>query len=791
MHRQAHRVAQAHSVGSPQRHVHGDALGEVHLDRHVQWQVAGRQFHLPDVGDGHPGGCVDLQPHPDRDGQPVVQGQRQRAVLGGQRVGAARVDDADRAEKVVDCPADDCQALLGEPVAGVGRLGLAQRAQHVLAQRRGVPDARQPRALVGAQRGGQSPQTADLPTDVGGDLIGEPAPRGRVAVHRARRRRVRGGVGEHRRQRPRHRQARADGRGQRGQDDLRVIGLQVPRRRRDQQLDTRRRVALQGVPEDGAQRVLAAGGLRVVGEPDRQRRVEVGGDGGAGARAGQGGADRRVEWGEHHLRGHPPGRGVGAGNIACGATLPVVGGQVAGRDHDGAALAAEQVDRAARQWAVGHQRGPADGGDVQDAVHDAADAGGGDRAQPRVVDALQRVQVGLGIRQRRHAGPLGQRAQPVQPGDRRGLAGTGVRRGPRHLGGSVGRVGHHVAARHRVDGDQQVGVDGQAQRPPDGAVGVDVAAGGDLGRRQQDVQPAAGCQRGRQLVVDQPDRDGPARDAGGQPGAVGQGPQHGDPHRCGGVGGDGGVQVAGVVGRHPDHGQQEPRVVQAGGSAVVGRAVGVDQHGVDPGLVDAERGLGQRTQRRREREAGLLPALQFGGHRQEVRDRLVLVGVAVQRGAQARRGPDGRGVLEADHHIADGAVADVGDHAADGDDGLTRRGDHVRGDLIDADADERRGSRLARLRARRRGAGEHGETGQDGDHHREAHPAGPAESRRRHGPGPVPFFRPGLSEWRVREWVCGRRRGELGGSGGSAAGPSFCSLSISSSATCASRRSSA
>ena len=42
----------------------------------------------------------------------------------------------------------------------------------------------------------------------------------------------------------------------------------------------------------------------------------------------------------------------------------------------------------------------------------------------------------------------------------------------------------------------------------------------------------------------------------------------------------------------------------------------------------------------------------------------------------------------------------------------------------------------------------------------------------------------GLSEWRVRECVWGWRRGELGGSGGSAAGPSLCSLSISSSATC-------
>ena len=64
-----------------------------------------------------------------------------------------------------------------------------------------------------------------------------------------------------------------------------------------------------------------------------------------------------------------------------------------------------------------------------------------------------------------------------------------------------------------------------------------------------------------------------------------------------------------------------------------------------------------------------------------------------------------------------------------------------------------------------------------------------------YGPGPRPFFRPltasSARRMRVREWVCGRRRGVLGGSGGSAAGPSLCSLSISSSATSASLRSSA
>ena len=48
----------------------------------------------------------------------------------------------------------------------------------------------------------------------------------------------------------------------------------------------------------------------------------------------------------------------------------------------------------------------------------------------------------------------------------------------------------------------------------------------------------------------------------------------------------------------------------------------------------------------------------------------------------------GRGVLEADHHVADRPVADVGDHPADGHDGLAGSGDDLRGDLIDPHLDE-------------------------------------------------------------------------------------------------------
>ncbi|ETB39216.1 hypothetical protein O974_26185 [Mycobacterium avium 11-0986] len=179
------------------------------------------------------------------------------------------------------------------------------------------------------------------------------------------------------------------------------------------------------------------------------------------------------------------------------------------------------------------------------------------------------------------------------------------------------------------------------------------------------------------------------------------------PHRFGGVGCDGRAEVVGAVRRHPHHGQQEARVVQPRGRAVVGRAVDVDQDGVDAGLLDAQRLLGQRAQRRRQGEADLLPALQFGCDGEKVGGGLVLVGVAVQAGAQTRRRGDRAGVLEADHDVADGSVADVGHHAADRDDGRAGGGDDVGGDLVDAHPDERRHTRLAGDRARCQRPGEH------------------------------------------------------------------------------------
>jgi hypothetical protein len=96
-------------------------------------------------------------------------------VLGGQGVGAARVDDGDGGEQVVDGGAHHGEALAGQVVADVGRLGLAERAQGVFAQRRGVGDAAEPGAFVGGQGRGESPQAADVRGDVGGDVVVDPA----------------------------------------------------------------------------------------------------------------------------------------------------------------------------------------------------------------------------------------------------------------------------------------------------------------------------------------------------------------------------------------------------------------------------------------------------------------------------------------------------------------------------------------------------------------------------------------------------------------------------------------
>ena len=206
MHRQPHRLAERQPVGGAQRHVDRHPLGEVHLDRHPQRQVPGRQLDLTHVGHRHPGRGVDRQADPDRHRQVVAQRQRQRAALGGQGVGAAGVDDGDRTEQVVDGVADRRQPLLGQPVAGVGRHGLAQRAQHVLAQRRGVLGTGQPGAHIGGQRGRQTPQPAGDRRDAGGDGVFDAAPR---VAHSHRRATAAGPAAEPRRPRRSPRSAAA------------------------------------------------------------------------------------------------------------------------------------------------------------------------------------------------------------------------------------------------------------------------------------------------------------------------------------------------------------------------------------------------------------------------------------------------------------------------------------------------------------------------------------------------------------------------------------------------------
>ena len=57
------------------------------------------------------------------------------------------------------------------------------------------------------------------------------------------------GLGDHRRQRPRHRQPRMNGRRHRGEDRLRVVGLQAPDQRRRQDLGARLGVGVQAAPQ--------------------------------------------------------------------------------------------------------------------------------------------------------------------------------------------------------------------------------------------------------------------------------------------------------------------------------------------------------------------------------------------------------------------------------------------------------------------------------------------------------------------------------------------------------------
>ena len=264
-----------------------------------------------------------MQPDPDRDGQPVVQGQRQRAVFGGKRVGPAGVDDGDRAEQIVDRVSRRTSTRCwARPLRVSGRLGLAQRAQHVLAQRRGVLGAGQP----GARHRRSAPRS-DPPAgrrrrrssvDDGVVEAGRASPGVVAGLRRAVDRRHGRASAITAVSGPRHRQPGADGRGQRGQDAPRVVGPQIPdqRRQRGSGCAARRRAAAprHSIAREG---VLAAsdGTSRAAAERPGGVRGRTGATA-SRARAGQRRADGGVERRDDHLR-----------RVAVAARGPAVGGR--------------------------------------------------------------------------------------------------------------------------------------------------------------------------------------------------------------------------------------------------------------------------------------------------------------------------------------------------------------------------------------------------------------------------------------------------------------------------------
>ncbi len=98
------------------------------------------------------------------------------------------------------------------------------------------------------------------------------------------------------------------------------------------------------------------------------------------------------------------------------------------------------------------------------------------------------IQSGLCVGQRCDAGALGQRPQPVEPGGRESLPGAGV-----HRTGGISRIVEDLVTEcHLVDGYQQIGVDGQADRAGQVCLGIDDRLGCELQGSQQRVQPASG-----------------------------------------------------------------------------------------------------------------------------------------------------------------------------------------------------------------------------------------------------------------------------------------------------------
>jgi hypothetical protein len=459
---------------------------------------------------------------------------------------------------------------------------------------------------------------------------------------------------------------------------------------------------------------------------DLQRRVQVGRGHRVGAGTGQRGPDCRVESGRHHLRAVAQRRHIGG---LWGAGPRFVCGDVGRRDGDRLALGAQQIQGRTGERTVGQDAGPPDRGDAENLVDDVAGTVGGDRTQARVTDALQCRQVGLGVVGRCHTQPPGQCTQSVQPGDGGFLAGPGTSLG---AGAGVGSVVDDVATGHRIDGDQQVRVDRKAQGGTHLAAGVDGGPGGEIGRRQQGVQPPARGQGCGQAVVDEPHGCGAAGGTRRQPRLVCQGPQHGHPHRMRSVRRD--DRTEGVGGRHrvgggvhrpvdgyTEDGQQEAGVIEPGRRTVIRRAVDVDQHRVDAGLLDVQGSGTFRSQRIRQREAHRFAALHLGRDGDEVGDRLELVQIAGEVGAKLTRGGDRPRVFHPDHHVAHGPVTHIEYGPADRQHRITGGGDDFGGDPVDPDLQERNGSGFTRAGSGRqdgqRGRGPHREQ----QHHRRKH----------------------------------------------------------------------
>ena len=547
--------------------------------------------------------------------------------------------------------------------------------------------------------------------------------------------------------------------------------MRTPLQRRQQDLGPRLGFGLQCAPDHRCDPGLAAGHRRIAGDRHRQRVVEVGRNARIGSHARQGAAHGRVERCQNHLRRQA-------------ADIEVV--RRRGGNRHGRALSVEQSGSGRGQRTVAEDRRPTHRDDVEDSVDHIGRPAGGCGAQAGVGHPVQRAEVGLRVGGGHHTHAVGEPSESVQP--RLGSGLSGARMGSRAE--PIRRVGDDIAGRHSVDGDHQIGVNGQTQPTIESVAGIDRArADCEFGRREQGVEPAPGCQRRGEVVVHQPNRRGAAGNAGCQPRLVGQRPQHRDRDGVGGVRCDSvGELVIGGAGRwNPGHRQQETIVVEPGLRAVLRNSVDVDQHRVHAGFGDAQGCRRSRADRHGEGERSRLSPVEFFCDSDEFADRIQPVGV-VQPGPQFGRRPHARTVFESGHDVANRAVTHVGDGSGHRDGRGARGGDHVRGDGLDAHRDDVGAARFGRGDCHRTPGGDEPD---EADNERD-----PGQHTRlgqhRHDPEPRPFgCGSGDGRLWVCEWVCGRRRGALGGSGGRAAVPPDCNIAMSSWATLASRRSSA